>query len=172
MSVAPPGMDCVQLMMCGTCSNENALKMALIHHAARKRGGKPPTSEDLTSCLQHQEPGTPHNVGIMAFEGGFHGRTFMALSCTQSNPIHKVDIPAADCIVRVPFPANAFPLETHRESNAKLESECLQRIEASMKNSGKEIAALIVEPIQAEGISVDAVRVSLVGDEFVFFGGK
>jgi len=151
MSVAPSGMDCVQLMMCGTCSNENALKMALIQHAARKRGGHPPSEEDLTSCLQHKGPGTPQNVGIMAFEGGFHGRTFMALSCTQSNPVHKVDIPAADCIVRVPFPANSFPLKEHEESNAELEAQCLQRIEATMKESAKEICALIVEPIQAEG---------------------
>ena len=32
LSIAPTGLDCVTQMMCGTCSNENAFKAAMIHH--------------------------------------------------------------------------------------------------------------------------------------------
>lgn len=31
MAVAPPGMQHVQTMMCGACSDENAVKQAMIH---------------------------------------------------------------------------------------------------------------------------------------------
>lgn len=153
MNVAPPGLDEVQLMMCGTCSNENALKLALINHAYRKRGNQPPSNEDLTSCMQHQEPGTPSNLGIIAFNGAFHGRTFLTLSCTQTNPLHKVDIPVTDMIVRTPFPTNKFPLTdaSNQKYNEDIEAECLQNISNVIKNKDKDIVALIVEPIQAEG---------------------
>ncbi len=108
MSIAPNGLDEVQLMICGTCSNENALKVALINHAYRKRGDNPSSDIDLETCLQHSEPDTPSNLGIIAFEGGFHGRTFLTLSCTQTNPLHKVDIPVSDMIIRTPFPINKW----------------------------------------------------------------
>ena len=157
-SVAPPGLDEVQLMMCGTCSNENALKLAIINHAYKKRGNQPPSPQDLTSCMEHCEPGTPSNLGIIAFNGAFHGRTFLTLSCTQTNPLHKVDIPVTDMIVRTPFPTNKFPLNDNENQkyNTDLEAQCLQNIENVIKNKDKsmhdkDICALIVEPIQAEG---------------------
>merc|ERR1711971_177814 len=106
---------------------------------------------DMSSCLNHEEPGTPSGIGIVAFEGGFHGRTFLALSCTQSNPIHKVDIPVSDMIIRTPFPASKWPLEENQEYNDKLEDECMAQLWANVRGSDKDIAALIVEPIQAEG---------------------
>ena len=111
-----------------------------------------PSEEDMTSCMNHEAPGTPQNAGIVAFGGGFHGRTFLALSCTQSNPLHKVDIPASDTVVRVPFPTNRFPLSEHKAHNEELERQCLLDIERSMDSTEKEIVALIVEPIQAEGL--------------------
>ena len=153
MSVAPKGLDEVQLMMCGTCSNENALKLAMISHAYNKRGQQPPTKEDLSSCMQHQEPGTPSNLGIITFEGGFHGRTFLALSCTQTNPLHKVDIPVSDMIIRLPFPTNKYPIDNidNQKYNENLENECIQNIANMINKSNKDIAALLVEPIQAEG---------------------
>ena len=39
MDVAPKGMTRVNGAMCGTCSVEGAYKIAMINHAAKKRGG-------------------------------------------------------------------------------------------------------------------------------------
>ena len=89
MAIAPPGMQHVQTMMCGACSDENAVKQAMIHFMVRdntfrafisksmqykKRGGKKPTEEDLCSCMCNSEPGSP-NLTVLTFDGGFHGRT-------------------------------------------------------------------------------------------------
>lgn len=41
---------------------------------AKKRGGSPPTTEDMESCLRNEAPGSP-DLAILAFVGGFHGRT-------------------------------------------------------------------------------------------------
>ncbi|ETO28347.1 hypothetical protein RFI_08789 [Reticulomyxa filosa] len=105
MSVAPKGLDQVQLMMCGTCSNENALKHAMMYHQHIARKGKSPSDKDLLSSMWHQSPGTPDHLLVIAFEKAFHGRTFMSLSLSQSKAIHKVDVPAmTDTVLRCPFP--------------------------------------------------------------------
>jgi 4-aminobutyrate aminotransferase/(S)-3-amino-2-methylpropionate transaminase len=78
--VAPPGLSHVQTMLCGviflirfilmtfhflkTSANENAIKTAFIHYQTRKRGGKPPTSEDLSSSMIQELPGTP-NLSVL-----------------------------------------------------------------------------------------------------------
>jgi len=40
MRVAPPGLDQVIPMMCGTCSNENAMKLMFMKYMERERGGR------------------------------------------------------------------------------------------------------------------------------------
>lgn len=60
-------------MMCGSSSNEHALKTAFMWYQAQKRGG-PPTTKYLESSMRHESPGTP-NVTVLSFEGAFHGRT-------------------------------------------------------------------------------------------------
>lgn len=88
MSVAPSGMPSVQTMACGSCAVENAMKAACFWYRKRERGGNAPTVEEIESSLWNQSPGAP-KLSIMSFKGGFHGRTFGALSCTHSKPIHK-----------------------------------------------------------------------------------
>lgn len=95
--------------MCGSCSNENAFKLAFMRAARKRRGGALPTAEDYESCMQHEEPGglqrfagvlqahsdPPWPLGsprysILGFEGAFHGRLLGCLSVTHSKALHKV----------------------------------------------------------------------------------
>uniref|UniRef100_A0A0N4Z3W0 (S)-3-amino-2-methylpropionate transaminase n=1 Tax=Parastrongyloides trichosuri TaxID=131310 RepID=A0A0N4Z3W0_PARTI len=152
ISVAPKGLSEVQTMLCGTSANENALKTAFIYYSAQKRGGKPPTAEDLASCMKQQLPGTPKWT-VLAFNGAFHGRSLAMLSCTRSKAIHKVDIPAHDWPIS-PFPRYKYPLEKNIDYNKKQDKDCLAHIAEQFKlrkAKGEDIAAVIIEPIQSEG---------------------
>ncbi|VDD88362.1 unnamed protein product [Enterobius vermicularis] len=151
ISVAPKGFSSVQTMLCGSSANENAIKTAFIWYQSQKRGG-PPTEEDLKSCMTQSLPGTP-NISILSFQGGFHGRTLAMLSVTRSKPIHKVDIPAFDWPV-AKFPRYKYPLEENVKYNLQQDKECLANVEeliVERKKSGRDVAAVLVEPIQSEG---------------------
>uniref|UniRef100_A0A0K0F0C5 (S)-3-amino-2-methylpropionate transaminase n=1 Tax=Strongyloides venezuelensis TaxID=75913 RepID=A0A0K0F0C5_STRVS len=152
ISVAPKGLSEVQTMLCGTSANENALKTAFIYYSAQKRGGKPPTPEDLTSCMKQELPGTPKWT-ILAFNGAFHGRSLAMLSCTRSKPVHKVDIPAHDWPIS-PYPRYKYPLDQNVQYNKRQDEDCLANIAEqfrSRREKGQDIAAVIIEPIQSEG---------------------
>ena len=103
MSIAPKGMDQIFPMMCGTCSNENAIKLMFMKYMEKVRGGRVEfTKEELDTTMTHQAPGSPE-LSILSFKGGFHGRTVGLLSCSNSRPIHGVDIPT------LPWPKADFP---------------------------------------------------------------
>lgn len=93
LKVAPKGLDQVTLMSCGSCSVENAYKVACLQYQQNKRGGQdvPFTDEEITSCMVNKAPGSP-NLSIMSFHGAFHGRLFGCLSTTHSKAIHKVNL--------------------------------------------------------------------------------
>jgi len=153
LSVAPPGLKEVQTMACGSCANENAFKAAFIHWQTKRRNGKPPTPEQIESCMTNSTPGSPSNLSIMSFKGSFHGRTFGSLSCTRSKPIHKLDIPAFDWPC-VDFPEYRYPLEENVAYNQHQDQKCLEQVEDAMHTRMKEdrpVAGIVVEPIQAEG---------------------
>ena len=79
--------------MCGTCSNENAIKMMFMKYMHKQRNGRVEfNSEEIDSTMLNQSPGSP-KLSILAFKGSFHGRTVGLLSCSNSRPIHGVDIP-------------------------------------------------------------------------------
>ncbi len=59
MSIAPKGLDSVMPMMCGSCSNENAMKMAIMTVARRERGDKSYGPEEEASCMMNKPPGSP-----------------------------------------------------------------------------------------------------------------
>ena len=93
MRVAPPGADNIITMMCGTCSNENAMKLMFMKYAEKMRGGRVDfTPEELASAMVGEMPGIP-KMSVISFHGSFHGRTIGCLSVTHSKPIHLVDIP-------------------------------------------------------------------------------
>ena len=119
--------------MCGTCSNENAIKMMFMKYMHKQRNGRVEfNSEEIESTMLNQSPGSKRiyfvklisrkkgpkkfhgffflsssgspKLSILAFRGSFHGRTVGLLSCSNSRPIHGVDIPT------LPWPkAGIFP---------------------------------------------------------------
>jgi 4-aminobutyrate aminotransferase/(S)-3-amino-2-methylpropionate transaminase len=149
MRIAPPGMAQVVTLTTGAEAVENAIKAAFIRHASRRRKGAPPTAEELAAALVNKQPHTS-TLQVISFEGAFHGRSLGALSATHSKAIHKLDFPAFDWPV-VPFPANRFPLAEHEAENREAEARSLEAVRAAIDARPGDVAALIVEPIQAEG---------------------
>ncbi|MBN51642.1 MAG: 4-aminobutyrate--2-oxoglutarate transaminase [Spongiibacteraceae bacterium] len=100
------------LLSGGAEANENAIKLA------RAFTGRP---------------------AVLALEGGFHGRTFMALAMTSKRRPHKEgfgDLPGP--VYHLSFPDNAQTL-------ASLQAEIERRVPLN------DLAAVIVEPVQGEG---------------------
>jgi len=153
LKVAPKGLKQVYTMMCGSCSNENAIKTAFIWYQNKLRGSnKKHTTQELDSCMINQPPGTP-KLSVLSFHGAFHGRTLGCLTLTHSKAIHKLDIPAFDWPI-ADFPNYKYPLNEFQKENAAEDKRCLAKVEElfhEYKSKGNPVAALIIEPIQAEG---------------------
>lgn len=154
MRIAPKGMTDVTTMACGSTANENAFKAAFIKYMTDKRGGRPPSQNELNSSMLNAAPGCP-DLAILSFTGAFHGRTFGCLATTRSKPIHKLDIPHFQWPM-AEFPQLRYPLDepANAEANFKEEEKCLQRVRdliIASKDSAQPIAGMIIEPIQAEG---------------------
>jgi 4-aminobutyrate aminotransferase/(S)-3-amino-2-methylpropionate transaminase len=82
---------------------------------------------------------------VIAFEGGFHGRTLLALSMTSKTHPYKAGLgPFAPEVYRVPFPND------YRGANA---SEALAALERALitQVAAETVAAIVVEPVQGEG---------------------
>ena len=81
---------------------------------------------------------------VIAFDGGFHGRTLLALSLTSKTHPYKAGLgPFAPEVYRVPFP------DSYRGPDA---AEALEELERSFKTrvAAEEVAALVLEPVQGE----------------------
>ncbi len=146
--VAPRGLSQLVTVTTGAEAVENAIKTAFVRHARKRRGGAPPSAEDLALTMLNRQPHT-NDMKVISFEGAFHGRSLGALSATRSKAIHKLDFPAFDWPV-VPFPANRFPLDENTAYNAEIEARSLDAVRALLA-SDPQIAAVIIEPIQGEG---------------------
>lgn len=121
-----------------------------MHHVHKERNGRAPSKDELESTMINQAPGSA-DLSILSFKGAFHGRTFGALSCTHSKPIHKLDIPAFDWPI-APYPMYNYPLND--QETRKIDDRCLAETEdliEKYRKKGKPVAGLIVEPIQGEG---------------------
>ncbi|CAJ0929553.1 unnamed protein product, partial [Mesorhabditis belari] len=151
-AIAPKGLTANQTMLCGSSSNENAIKTAFIWYQTQKRGGAPPDEEHNRTSMLQIPPGSPQ-LSVMGFHGGLHGRTLALLSVTHSKPIHKVDMPVLDYPIG-DYPRYKYPLEENKEYNDKQDRDCLADVEEKIeiwKKKGNDVAAVIVEPIQSEG---------------------
>jgi len=150
---APRGCDNLVTMLCGSSANENAFKAAMIKYENNRRGaGTKHTAEEIESCMVNAAPGCSETT-ILSFTGAFHGRTYAALSATHSKAIHKLDVSSFDWPV-AQFPQLKYPLEDYAAENAEEEARCLQQtdeIMAAQKTKGRDVAAVIIEPVQAEG---------------------
>ncbi|RLV95991.1 4-aminobutyrate aminotransferase [Spathaspora sp. JA1] len=149
LAAAPPGLDKVWTALSGSDANEMAYKAAFMYAHSKKRGSNGFTAEEMKSVMENKAPGASDMV-VLSFNKGFHGRLFGSLSTTRSKEIHKLDIPAFPW-PKTPFPQLKYPLNEYEAENRAEEDRCLQELESIIKNSPKKIAALIVEPVQAEG---------------------
>jgi len=90
---------------------------------------------------------------VISFEGGFHGRTWMALSLTsKTTPYKRGFLPLASEVYRIPYaypyrpPVEPRPGESFGEACAALLDEAFAQHVAP-----EDVAALIVEPVLGEG---------------------
>jgi 4-aminobutyrate aminotransferase / (S)-3-amino-2-methylpropionate transaminase / 5-aminovalerate transaminase len=83
--------------------------------------------------------------GVIAFEGAFHGRTWLALTMTSKTDPYKKGLgPFAPEVYRAPYP-NAY-----RGPDAKTALAALERLFATHA-SPEHVAAVVFEPQQGEG---------------------
>lgn len=124
VSMLPDGLNRVYLSNSGAETIEAALKLAR-HHTKRKY--------------------------FIAFYGGFHGRTYGALSLTASRIIQRKYFGPFLPVIHVPYPNPYRPFGFTTEI---CDVDVIRYIEEEvfpMEVSPEEVAAIIVEPIQGEG---------------------
>lgn len=90
--------------------------------------------------------------GIIAFMGGFHGRTYGAASLTASKAIYRTSLePFLPSVYHVPY---ADPYHSsHPDDPAQCVDEALSALQTLFMRiiAPSQVAAIIVEPIQGEG---------------------
>jgi L-lysine 6-transaminase len=121
----------------GSAAVENALKTAMDWKVRRnfRRGA--------SAERGHQ---------VIHFRDAFHGRGGYTLSLTNTADPRKYQYFARFDWPRVPNPSLRFPLNpAELERVAKAETESVAAIRAAFAQHGDDVAAIILEPIQAEG---------------------
>src|SRR5262245_57128254 len=82
---------------------------------------------------------------VIAFEGGFHGRTLLALTLTSKTHPYKAGLgPFAPEVYRVPF-AQDYRGPSAADALAVLERTLVTNVAA------ESVAAIVIEPVQGEG---------------------
>jgi 4-aminobutyrate aminotransferase / (S)-3-amino-2-methylpropionate transaminase / 5-aminovalerate transaminase len=94
---------------------------------------------------------------VIAFEGGFHGRTLLSLTLTSKTHPYKAGLgPFAPEVYRLPF-AQDYRGPSAREALAALERALVTTVAA------ESVAAIVIEPVQGEGGFVVAPQEFLEG---------
>jgi 4-aminobutyrate aminotransferase / (S)-3-amino-2-methylpropionate transaminase / 5-aminovalerate transaminase len=94
---------------------------------------------------------------VIAFEGGFHGRTLLSLSLTSKTHPYKAGLgPFAPEVYRMPF-AQDYRGPSAAEALAALERALVAHVAA------ESVAAIVIEPVQGEGGFVVAPQEFLAG---------
>ena len=94
---------------------------------------------------------------VIAFEGGFHGRTLLSLSLTSKTHPYKAGLgPFAPDVYRVPF-AQDYRGPSAAEALAALQRALVTQVAA------ENVAAIVIEPVQGEGGFVVAPPEFLAG---------
>jgi len=94
---------------------------------------------------------------VIAFEGGFHGRTLLSLSLTSKTHPYKAGLgPFAPDVYRVPF-AQEYRGPSASDALAALERALVTQVAA------ENVAAIVIEPVQGEGGFVVAPQEFLAG---------
>ena len=120
----------------GALGNENALKAAF-DWKVRKNLAKGYTRE--------------LGMQVIHFKNAFHGRTGYTMSLTNTDPIKVKYFPKFQW-PRIHNPILSFPLtDAGLEQVKKEETMAIDQIKTAISQNLDDIAALIIEPIQAEG---------------------
>jgi L-lysine 6-transaminase len=120
----------------GTLGVENALKTAFDWKVRRNR------AKGVAGVKGQQ---------VIHFRGAFHGRSGYALSLTNTDPV-KTDFFPKFPWPRIDTPGLRFPLTPEVESDvAAAEERALDQVEAAFAENPDDIAAILIEPILAEG---------------------
>lgn len=120
----------------GALANENAMKTAF-DWKVRKNFAKGYTNE-----RGHQ---------VIHFRHSFHGRSGYTMSLTNTDPTKTKYFPKFKW-PRIHNPAIKFPLtEEHLKQVMEEEKTAITQIKEAIINNPDDIAAIIIEPIQAEG---------------------
>src|SRR5215208_1845671 len=94
---------------------------------------------------------------VIAFEGGFHGRTLLSLTMTSKTHPYKAGLgPFAPEVYRVPFP-NDYRGPSAAEALAALERALVTQV------APESVAAIVIEPVQGEGGCVVAPKEFIEG---------
>src|SRR5262249_22513016 len=82
---------------------------------------------------------------VLAFEGAFHGRTYLALSLTSKTHPYKAGLgPFLSEVYRVPYPTS------YRGPSAGEALEAIRRAFTTLV-AAENVAAIVFEPVQGEG---------------------
>ncbi len=101
-------------------------------------------AEAVENCVKIARAHTGRR-GLIAFNGGFHGRTMMALGLTgKVTPYKYMFGPFPGEIYHVPFPIEYHGISTQDSL------EALEKI-FKVEIAPAEVAAIIIEPVQGEG---------------------
>ena len=101
-------------------------------------------AEAVENCVKIARAYTRRR-GIIAFNGGFHGRTNMTMGLTgKVTPYKNLFGPFPNEIYHVPFPVNYHGISEQQSLNA---IDTLFKVDIAPTD----VAAIIVEPIQGEG---------------------
>jgi 4-aminobutyrate aminotransferase / (S)-3-amino-2-methylpropionate transaminase / 5-aminovalerate transaminase len=94
---------------------------------------------------------------VIAFEGGFHGRTLLSLSLTSKVHPYKAGLgPFAPEVYRVPFPSD------YRGPDSATALRALERA-FDTQVPAEQVAAIVIEPVQGEGGFVVCPRDYMAG---------
>ncbi|PUA17701.1 4-aminobutyrate--2-oxoglutarate transaminase [Glaciimonas sp. PCH181] len=89
--------------------------------------------------------GYTNRPGVIAFRGGFHGRTLMGMSLTGMSEPYKQNFgPFAPDIYHVPFP------DAYRGVTSEIALAALKEVFAT-NIAANRVAAIIIEPVQGDG---------------------
>jgi 4-aminobutyrate aminotransferase/(S)-3-amino-2-methylpropionate transaminase len=92
---------------------------------------------------------------IIAFDGGYHGRTLLTLSLTSKTSFKRHVGPFAPEIYRAPFPYTYQMRDAHGQSISadQAASICISQLERMFLThvDASTVAAIIIEPVQGEG---------------------